>query len=528
MKTYRLLLWGLALLAVALSSRAEAFEYFVATTGSNAVSCTTARTIGTPKQTLANANDCLTAPGDILSIRAGTYSENIRDGFGTGTDLEAGAITIRRYPGDGAVIWKSTGNQGMADPADRRALYLRAQTSRYLIFEGITFDGNAKIGDTVSVTGGWGPEGAHHIRFLNCEFRNSFSEISISHSHHNEWIGGSIHDNNDNTGFRHGIYFSSESDDNLVEGMDVYNNLGYGIHVWTGTTALANRNIFRDNNVHHNGTATGQCGIVYSGGADGQIYNNRVWANGGGGICANHGGGSATGILIAHNSVYGNQGNSGFYGIYTPGNSAVVRNNISYNNGGLGNVSYGSSTQSNNITTNPLFVNVGTGDFHLQAGSPAIDAGTTTSVTGITTDADGTTWSVPREAGAYDKSGVVVLPNVIVFTQPPGSQIVGTPLPTVQACVNDSAGVRQTAYATNIGFTLSNDANPTTILTGGTAGAPTAGCKTATLTLDKTGTGFKVKATTGALEVESGPFNSLALALPPSVLRLIRVPAPTP
>jgi hypothetical protein len=46
---------------------------------------------------------------------------------------------------------------------------------------------------------------------------------------------------------------------------------------------------------------------------------------------------------------------------------------------------------------NPLFVNPSAGDFHLQAGSPAIDAGTMIAL--VATDFDG----IPRPQGAaYD------------------------------------------------------------------------------------------------------------------------------
>ncbi len=66
--------------------------------------------------------------------------------------------------------------------------------------------------------------------------------------------------------------------------MRIYNNLGYGIHLWN-EKFNSDRNIIRNNIVYNNGTAQGQCGILYSGGSDGLVYNNVVYSNGGGGIC---------------------------------------------------------------------------------------------------------------------------------------------------------------------------------------------------------------------------------------------------
>jgi hypothetical protein len=66
-----------------------------------------------------------------------------------------------------------------------------------------------------------------------------------------------------------------------------------------------------------------------------------------------------------------------------------VRNNIVYLcNGNIQNYNGSGTTQDHNLVgVNPLFVNAGAGDFHLQAGSPAIDAGT--SLPQVTDDFEG-------------------------------------------------------------------------------------------------------------------------------------------
>src|SRR5262249_16944847 len=116
--------------------------------------------------------------------------------------------------------------------------------------------------------------------------------------------------------------------------------------------------------------------------------------------------------IIYNNTVYGN----GSWGIYVNRN-AVIRNNIAYNNSlnqdgsaDIGGFNLSGSVISNNlcgqtnsapgacaVVGNPNFIDSATGDFHLQGGSPAIDAGVT--LIQAATDIVGT----PRPQGAaYD------------------------------------------------------------------------------------------------------------------------------
>jgi hypothetical protein len=132
-----------------------------------------------------------------------------------------------------------------------------------------------------------------------------------------------------------------------------------------------------------------------------------------------------TGTVLIYNNTIWNSGNFSFLG--TPGgafeNDATtnmtmnLRNNIVYsavaateyinpsNTGaitGSNNVWFGSSSAAptqttGNITSDPLFVNIGNKDFHLQSGSPAKDAGLT--ISGLIMDLDG----ISRPQGpAYD------------------------------------------------------------------------------------------------------------------------------
>jgi len=75
----------------------------------------------------------------------------------------------------------------------------------------------------------------------------------------------------------------------------------------------------------------------------------------------------------------------------------VDPNNIVIGNGAV--------TATNCIVSNPLFVDVGSGDYHLQLTSPCIDTGSDALVpAGITTDLDGNPRivSVSVDIGAYE------------------------------------------------------------------------------------------------------------------------------
>jgi hypothetical protein len=98
------------------------------------------------------------------------------------------------------------------------------------------------------------------------------------------------------------------------------------------------------------------------------VYNNLFYQNRNNGIEV-YGGTN----FIDNNTIYGN-GQAGIRGLR---DGDIVCNNIIYGNGEGPYANEGSPTLSNNLTSNPSFVNASAGDFHLQAGSAAIDRGMT-------------------------------------------------------------------------------------------------------------------------------------------------------
>jgi uncharacterized repeat protein (TIGR02059 family) len=127
--------------------------------------------------------------------------------------------------------------------------------------------------------------------------------------------------------------------------------------------------------------------------------------------------GQANNVIISNNIVQGFSSAGiiarGFSG--TSLSNLLVQNNILYNNGI--NTAYFSSitptnyTNSNNLTSNPLFVS--SSDFHLQAGSPAIGKGI--AVSGSTNDYSGNALNSPPSIGAYESGSIPIAPVSPVY-----------------------------------------------------------------------------------------------------------------
>jgi parallel beta-helix repeat protein len=141
------------------------------------------------------------------------------------------------------------------------------------------------------------------------------------------------------------------------------------------------------------------------------VKNVMAYNNANTGIYADN----STNTRIYNNTVYGNGGD----GIHVNGSGVEVRNNIAYQNDT--NLNVGSVAQSNNLTTDPKFVNAAGANFRLLASSPAINAGVT--LTAVTTDADGTR----RPQGtAYDIGACEFISAPVPLSPPTHLRLVST------------------------------------------------------------------------------------------------------
>jgi hypothetical protein len=202
-------------------------------------------------------------------------------------------------------------------------------------------------------------------------------------------------------GFIHGIYKANQ-------GGHVLNNIiaqisGYGVHCWHACTGIT-------------------------------VVNNTVLNSGSGGMTFGDGDAPSNGNSLFDNSIVANNitvNNTGFgireyaySGQNTIGANNQFLNNLVYGNSSSGFSLLNRNTAQHTLATDPQFVNYqanGTGGYHLQASSPAIDTGT--SIGAPSTDYSGN----PRPQGAGDDIGAYEY--VVAGTPTQSSTPISTPLP---------------------------------------------------------------------------------------------------
>lgn len=383
-------------------------------------------TIGSPRQTIPGGVALLSS-GDTLVLRGGTYTKgfdrDVAPLIPNGGDNNS-RTTITVYPGETALVKPNLGN-------DFGGVEFLNQGDRSYI----TIDGGVNCGansalsaaliidmadQNVDFPGAWCVSVGtvnHHIRIKNCELRNALRGNGVGGpGNFGELINCDIHDNgttyngpvvDPSYSGGYGIYAGSGTDW-LIENCKIHGNGGFGLHVNATSNAhgasdspdhYVQRGVIRYNDVYANSQIgqIEQSGILIGGfSSDMECYGNIVHDNGGncGGIQCNYF------REVLNSKIWNNTcTRNNRFGIQLQGaQGCEIRNNICANNdlSSLGYVNLdtfegpwaGNNTLSNNlcfgtggtasgdITSDPLFTNAAGGDFTLQAGSPAIDAGT--------------------------------------------------------------------------------------------------------------------------------------------------------
>ena len=377
-----------ALLPTPWSTYSPRLIHFVATTGSDANPGTETQ----PFRTIAHGVSGL-IPGDTLYIMSGTYAEALINSIPPGTSWDS-PVTVAAYPGHTVTLQPNVGAGAV--------LYFRGP-QQYIVIDGLILDATNVTYDAVKITGGLDASGpAHHIRLIRCEVKNAVNGtiwtqgiLVTDFAEWNEFISLNVHDNGSDW-HSHGLYIATSH--NLVEKSIVHHNAGYGIHVYSSDPIAepANNNVVRQNQVYDNNQSHGYgAGIILSSGDSNIAYNNLIWGSlHYVGLQIDY---TASNSMAYNNTIYNNQ--SGIDIGYNNSANTVIQNNIVYSNGASNYRDRGVGTVAdhNLIGPNPLFVNAAAGDFDLQPGSPAIDAGI--SVSSVTTDIAGT----PRpQGGGYD------------------------------------------------------------------------------------------------------------------------------
>ena len=349
----------------------QAATYYVATTGSDSSPGTQTQ----PFQTIKRGISVLRA-GDTLFIRGGTYFEGINSNsqtIPTGSSWNDAPI-ISGYPGETVILKPSGGTE---------VINLAHPYIQYVVFNGLVLDA---AGLQRSCSAGYacslvisGTNGAHHVRFKNIEAKNAAgsgvlttygSSAGLTYF---EFIGCDIHHNGVEAR-DHGYYIGTSG--NLVKNCKVHDNAGLGIHIYTGSLSVAaSNNTIDGNDIYRNGTLSGSApGILIDYGSGNRAMNNIVRGNKNGIIVGNPyvSGTSTSGSQVYNNTIYANTPGVGI-NIFTGSSQAVLENNIVYKNGGTILNTGSNTTITNNLFTDPMFVDEISGNFKLQSGSPAVD-----------------------------------------------------------------------------------------------------------------------------------------------------------
>jgi hypothetical protein len=357
----------LAVLFLFFPVEVQGFTYYVSKTGHDNHTCSQAQSPSTARMTIKAGLACLSS-SDTLIIRAGTYSEGVEhDAIPSGLSATQPTI-VMAAPGETVVV------NGTNSIGNVWTIYSRS----YITVRGIVMDGSnasgfgLRIGKNASTD-----QGSHYITIQNGTVRNvpHYSGIASQGltgadlSSHISIANVEVYNCGDDH-LDHGIYLAIR--DTIIDGCNVHDNYGHGIHSYSSAGGGVHRNIIRNNRVYRNGSF----GILIGSGNDNIAHGNVVWDNGrtitgAGGMWIAYN--AANGNKLLNNTIYNNLGCC--IRIRTDGNAAVA-NNICWRNSNDGVVDEtGTATVMNNLNGDPCFVNAIAGDFALQAGSVAIDAG---------------------------------------------------------------------------------------------------------------------------------------------------------
>jgi hypothetical protein len=407
---------------------ANAGTYYVSTNGSDS----NPGTLSAPWRTIKKAANTLVA-GDTVNIRGGTYKEQVtpkNSGY-------AGAyITYAAYPGETVTIDASGLNFSWSGifNIDTRS-YIQVSGLRLINSPGFgvyTMNSNnikilknytnntiysgilAQKSDTVTIDG-------NEVALAN---NGGGSQESITIADTQKYT---VSNNRVHGGGKEGIDAKGNSSNGKIFGNNVYDMARVGIYVdaWDDTSdniEIYNNKVSNSKSANSGASEDGiRIGAEQGGTASNiKIYNNILYNIAQTGIILSSWTETGTAkfntVSVYNNTIY-NAGVKSGGGIQIQGsqNSGVfVRNNVSSKNKSFNiqassgtTISHnlfdgGSTSGSNAITGNPLFVAAANNDFHLQSTSPAINVGTTTGAPTVDFDFKARPQGGQADIGAFE------------------------------------------------------------------------------------------------------------------------------
>ncbi len=376
-KAVRAVMVGCVLFAVGLGT-ASAGTFYVATDGSDANPGTKEKPFATIKHAIETM-----AGGDTVLLRAGTYREVISY---PPNGSESAYTTFKNYNGEQVIIQPAT-------KPGAYAVYIWGRS--YIRLQGLILDGSDMTYNVTDPTKGPGAgliELGDHIVIDSCELRNLGWTNAMIGGSYCTFTNNYFHDisTDPRVGNWPGYaWYVGSGHDNLFAHNIVRHIGGWGIHNYHSGANDCRNNTYSSNVFADCGFAgtRPEGAIILSCGGGNVAVNNIIYGCGADGIWLGCGSGSAgTGDSVYNNTVYDNckRGGRGGITIGADGCATVtnptVINNISYQNNGKPDLYTGlyngTLTVKNNLLgKDPRFVDSAKGDFHLKAGSPAIDAG---------------------------------------------------------------------------------------------------------------------------------------------------------
>ncbi|GAA3398360.1 right-handed parallel beta-helix repeat-containing protein [Cryptosporangium minutisporangium] len=325
-------------------------------------------------------------PGDTVRIAGGTYREVVHL---TRSGRPGAYLTIAAKPGEKVVL--DGGGELPESSSETRGL-ITLDRQQYVRISGLTVTRSARHG----IYAGH----ASHVVVEGSEVSHSQDGgILIGDGADLTLTGNRVHHNNAaaedgdiERAANEGITLY-QATNFRIQGNVVHENYEEGIDVKNDTT----NGTIQGNRVYANNGPN----IYVDGASDVQVFNNDVYDAKGptkSGIgLAVESGGSARNVRIFNNLLHGNPGGGIDFWVGTYSDVAIYNNTI-YRNGraairlntgsvtksvATNNIIYGNPlydvpgiTMSNNLTSDPEFVDLAAGDVRLKESSPAIDAAT--------------------------------------------------------------------------------------------------------------------------------------------------------
>jgi parallel beta-helix repeat protein len=234
------------------------------------------------------------------------------------------------------------------------------------------------------------------LRVENCRFVGSgvtSGGVIDSYGSNISIVGGEVTGSNDN-----GIYTDEQSDHNSFVAIWIHHNGAADANQDHGIYLQGDDHVVANNKIHDHPLGFGIQHYDY--GRRARIVNNTITNSGHGGIVLGGSGsgpeGSGVAGAVAVNNIVAFNGSYGIDRDSTAPTSCSIHHNLGFSNAS-GNYDSGwpADCLGLNLSGSPLFVNHAVRDLHVQAGSPAIDAGD--AALASSPDFDGT--ARPRGAG---------------------------------------------------------------------------------------------------------------------------------